>query len=161
MTKSSFLLVFFLFFSMASLGQTADVKAKPLTADDIKILQADVQVSKDQIIKHTMEFTDAESAAFWPVYMEYAKAQHTIADKRLALITDYAHSLESMDNTKAHALTQQLFQIEDETLALRKSYFPKFEKALGAKRAAKFCQVDNRLSMIVNMQLAAEVPLVP
>jgi len=38
---------------------------------------------------------------------------------------------------------------------------PRFEKALGAKRAAKFYQVDNRLSMMINLQLASMVPLIP
>lgn len=158
--KSRVLAVLFLSFSVAAIAQT-EVKAKPLSDDDIKVLRADVQVTKDQIIKNTMEFTEAESAAFWPVYMAYAKEQHAIADKRLALITDYARSLETMDNAKAHDLTVRLFQIEDDTQALRKSYFPKFETALGAKRAAKFYQVDNRLTMVVNIQLASEVPLVP
>jgi hypothetical protein len=34
-------------------------------------------------------------------------------------------------------------------------------KALGAKRAAKFYQVDNRLSLLVNLQLTSEIPLIP
>jgi hypothetical protein len=34
-------------------------------------------------------------------------------------------------------------------------------KALGAKRAAKFYQVDNRLGLIVNLQLTALIPLIP
>lgn len=38
-------------------------------------------------------------------------------------------------------------------LNLRQEYWPKFEKALGAKRPAKFYQVDNRLSLLVNLQL--------
>jgi hypothetical protein len=66
-----------------------------------------------------------------------------------------------MDDASASSLTQRLFQIEDETQALRKKYFNRFESALGAKRAAKFYQVDNRLTMIVNIQLASEVPLIP
>jgi len=32
--------------------------------------------------------------------------------------------------------------------------------ALGAKRAAKFYQVDNRLTMIINLQLTAGIPLI-
>jgi len=39
-------------------------------------------------------------------------------------------------------------------------YYPKFEKALGAKRTAKFYRVDKRLTMIVNFQLASEIPLI-
>jgi hypothetical protein len=33
-------------------------------------------------------------------------------------------------------------------------------KALGAKRAAKFYQVDNRLTLIINVQLTAAIPLI-
>jgi hypothetical protein len=44
---------------------------------------------------------------------------------------------------------------------LRQDYWPKFQKALGAKRAAKFYQVDNRLTLMVNLQLTSEIPLAP
>ena len=116
---------------------------------------------KTKIITDTMAFNDKEAAAFWPIYKEYAAAQHSIADKRMAVITDYAQNLDKMDDAKARDLTDRMFAIEDETQALRKKYFPRFEKALGAKRAAKFYQVDNRLSQMVNIQLASEIPLIP
>jgi hypothetical protein len=145
---------------MAS-SQTADVHAKPITDADIQLLRKDIQSVKEQIITDTMTFNDNESAAFWPVYKRYAAAQHSIAVKRLAVITDYAQNLDRMDDTKARSLTDRMFSIEDETQTLRKEYFPRFEKALGAKRAAKFYQVDNRLSQMINLQLASEVPLIP
>jgi hypothetical protein len=53
-----------------------------------------------------------------------------------------------------------MLQVDDDTQALRKKYFPKFEAAIGGKRAAMFYQVDNRLSLIVNVQLASVIPLV-
>jgi hypothetical protein len=145
---------------MAS-SQTADVHAKPITDADIQLLRKDIQSVKEQIITDTMTFNDNESAAFWPVYKRYAAAQHSIAVKRLTIITDYAQNLDRMDDTKARSLTDRMFSIEDETQTLRKEYFPRFEKALGAKRAAKFYQVDNRLSQMINLQLASEVPLIP
>jgi hypothetical protein len=147
--------------SATVLAQTATVQAKPLTDDDLKLLKEDVQAVKDVVIRHTMEFTDKEDAAFWPVYRDYAKEQRSIADNRLTLITEYAQNLDKMEDTKASNLTQRLFQIEDDLQTLRKQYFSKFEKALGPKRAAKFYQVDNRLTMVVNIQLASEIPLIP
>ena len=33
-------------------------------------------------------------------------------------------------------------------------------QARGAKRAAKFCQVDNRLNLILSVQLTASIPLI-
>lgn len=142
-------------------AQTADVRAKPITDSDVQLLRQDVQSLKNQVITDTMNFNEKEAAEFWPVYKQYAAAQHSIADKRLAVITDYAQNLDKMDDGKARDLTTRMFAIEDETQTLRKTYFPRFEKALGSKRAAKFYQVDNRLSQMVNLQLASEVPLIP
>lgn len=162
MKASRFLLVVVLaIVSVSALAQTATVQAKPLSDEDIKLLREDVQAVKDDVIRHTMLFTEAEDAKFWPVYRDYAKEQRMIADKRLALITEYAQTLDKMEDAKASSLTERLFQIEDDMQALRKQYFSKFEKALGAKRAAKFYQVDNRLTMVVNIQLASEIPLIP
>ena len=143
------------------LAQTADVHAKPITDADVQLLRKDVQAAKNEIITDTMMFTPTEAAAFWPVYKEYAAAQHGIADKRLALITDYAQHIDNMNDATARGLTERMFAIEEGTQSLRKEYYPRFEKALGAKRAAKFYQVDNRLSLMINLQLAAEIPLIP
>ncbi len=154
-------LAFFLLTTIAVNAQVVQVTVKPLTDDDIKLIRQDIQSAKDDIIKDTMQFNEAEGTAFWPVYKEYAGEQRVLAEKRLGVILDYAKAADALTNSDASALTQRLFQVEDETQALRKKYFPKFEGALGAKRAAKFYQVDNRLTMILNVQLASEIPLIP
>jgi len=154
-------LTMFLMSAAAGIAQTAPEEVKPLTDDDIRLLRQDLQSAKSDVIRHTMLFSEAEDKSFWPVYNEYAGEQHGIADKRIALITDYAKHFDNMTDEDARSLTQRMFQIDDDTLALRKKYLPKFETALGAKRAAKFYQVDNRLSMIVNVQLASAIPIIP
>jgi hypothetical protein len=147
--------------SAAALAQTVEVRAKPITDADVQLLRQDLQAQKNQIITDTMRFTESEGTAFWPVYKEYASEQQAIAAKRLDLVVDYAHSLEKMDDSKARDLSQRMFAVEDGTQALRKKYYPRFEKALGAKRAAKFYQVDNRLNLLIAVQLTSEIPLIP
>lgn len=154
-------LLLLLVLSTPAVAQTVEVKAKPLTDADIQLIRQDVQGQKNQIITDTMTFTESEAATFWPVYKEYASAQQAIAAKRWNLIVDYAQNIDKMDNEKAKELSQRMFAIDDEIQGLRKTYYPRFEKALGAKRAAKFYQVDNRLSLIVNLQLSSEIPLIP
>ena len=58
-------------------------------------------------------------------------------------------------------MVQRMINIEDKTLNLREDYWPKFMKALGAKRAAKYYQVDNRLTLLINLQLSENIPLIP
>jgi hypothetical protein len=144
-----------------ALAQTTEVSAKPLTDSEIQLARSNVQADKNDIIAHTMQFTEGESTAFWPVYSEYARDQQAIGNDRVQLIKDYAQNYDSIDATKAKDMVQRMIAIENKTGQLRESYWPKFEKALGAKRAAKFYQVDNRLTLLVNLQLASEIPLVP
>jgi hypothetical protein len=159
--KISKVVLLILGLSAPALAQTVEVRAKPITDADVQLLRQDLQAQKNQIITDTMRFTESEGAAFWPVYKEYASEQQAIAAKRLDLVVDYANSLEKMDDSKARDLSQRMFAVEDGTQALRKKYYPRFEKALGAKRAAKFYQVDNRLNLLITVQLTSEIPLIP
>jgi hypothetical protein len=145
----------------SALSQTVEVSAKPITDADIQLLRSDVQAQKNQLIAHNMQFTDSESAAFWPVYRDYSRDQSAIGDERVQLIKDYAQHYDTLDDAKADNMTQRLLNIEAKVVNLRQQYWPKFVKALGAKRAAKFFQVDNRLTLLVNLQLVSEIPLVP
>ena len=143
------------------LAQTVEVSASPITDTDIQLLRSDLQSAKNQVIADTMKFTDAESTAFWPVYRDYTHDQHVIADKRLQVIKDYAKYYDTMDDPKAKDMVQRMMNVDNESLNLREKYWPKFEQALGAKRAAKFYQVDNRLTLMINVQLASQIPLIP
>jgi hypothetical protein len=142
-------------------AQTVEVTATPLTDTDIHLLRSDLQAGKNKVIADTMQFTDAEAAAFWPVYRDYVRDQQKIGDERVEVIKDYAHNYDSMNDDKARDMVQRMINVDDETLNLREDYWPKFMKALGAKRAAKFYQVDNRITLMVNLQLASAIPLIP
>jgi hypothetical protein len=146
--------------AIAGSAQAVQITVTPLTDEDIKLIRQDVQSVKDDVIRDTMQFNNTEAAAFWPVYKQYAEEQHAIAEKRFGIIKDYSKSFDTMNDATAGDLTQRMLQVEDDTQALRKKYLPKFQAAIGAKQAAKFYQVDNRLSLIVNMQLASAIPLI-
>ncbi len=147
--------------TVSLLGQTAEVSAKPLTDSDIASLRQDLTRSKMDVVSASMELTKPESETFWPVYREYANEQNAINAKRLDIIHDYARALETLDSAKAHELTVRLMGVDDELVSLKQKYLPKFETAVGGKRAAKFYQIDNRLTLLINLQLANEIPLIP
>jgi hypothetical protein len=142
-------------------AQSTHVSAAPLTDTDIQLLRSDLQADKNKVIADTMQFTDAESTAFWPVYRDYVRDQQKIGDERFQVVMDYAKNYDTMNDDKAKDMVQRMINVEDETLNLREDYWPKFMKALGAKRAAKFYQVDNRITLMVNLQLASAIPLIP
>jgi Spy/CpxP family protein refolding chaperone len=127
---------------------------------DITLLRSDLQAGKTEIVTTGMQLTDDQGKVFWPLYREYANKQQIIGDQRVSLIKDYAASYATIDDAKADDLIKRLLKFEQDRLKLRTEYYPKFKKAVGAKQAAKFIQIDNRLTMLVDLQLAASIPIV-
>jgi hypothetical protein len=162
--KKGLVLLVFSMGTLSALSQTtppADANTgRPTTDDDIAVLRQDLQAEKTEIITRNMGFTDDQSKAFWPLYRSYAHDQQAIGDQRVALIKDYAANYNKIDDTQAKSYVTRALKFEEDSLMLRKQYWPKFEQAIGARQAAKFYQVDNRLSLLVNVQLAALFPII-
>jgi hypothetical protein len=133
---------------------------RPLTDDDIAVLRQDVQADKTEIITRNMDFTEEQSKAFWPVYREFALEQQKIGDQRVALIKDYAANYNTIDDVQADSYIKRAVKFDEDNASLRKKYIPKFKKAIGAKQTAKFLQVENRLDLLVRVQLAALLPII-
>jgi hypothetical protein len=141
------------------LAQT-NAQVRPLTDDDIAMLRADIQADKTTVIGKTMQLTDVQAKAFWPLYHEYANAQQKIGDQRVSLIKDYAAHYDTLTDEEANDYMTRLMKYDKDNYNLRAKYYPKFKKAIGAKQAAKFFQVDNRLSLLINVQLADLIPII-
>ena len=137
------------------------VVAKPLTESDIELLRQNVQTNKKKIITAAMNFTGTEATAFWPVYEDYANAQRKMGDKKYQIIMEYAENYDDMRNSKVAELSHQMFELHKATFENRMAYWPRFEKALGAKRVAKFFQVDRRLTLMVDLELSVDIPTLP
>ena len=148
--------------TLHALGQTpADANTgRPLTDEDIAVLQRDVHAEKTEIITRNMNFTEEQAKAFWPVYRDYAHEQQAIGDQRVALINDYAMNYEKIDDAQAESFLARAMKLEEDGLELRRKYLPRFKNAVGARQTARFYQVDNRLMLMMNVQLAALLPII-
>jgi hypothetical protein len=143
----------------SAIAQTA-APAQSGTDTDIALLRSDVQAQKTDVIAHTMQFNDADAKAFWPLYREYANKQQILGDQRVSAIKDYAAQYDTLTDGQADGLMARMLNFDKSRTDLRSEYYPKFKTAIGAKQAAKFIQVDNRLSLLVDLQLANAIPII-
>jgi hypothetical protein len=143
--------------------------AKPAAADDTRdvnlrayaeLLRSDLRAQKVAIITEMMEFTEAEDTKFWPVYREYETALAKINDDRLALIKEYAGNYETMTDAVADRLARGALDLEARRHTLKATYYDRFKVALSAKTAAKFLQVENQILLLLDLQIAASLPIV-
>jgi hypothetical protein len=126
----------------------------------IELLRSDVKTKKVAIITEVMQFDDEQAKAFWPVYREYEVELSKMGDARIALIRDYAQNYETMTDEKAQELIQRALKLEERRTKLKKRYFKKFDKALSSKTVAKFFQLENQINLLIDLQIASELPLI-
>jgi len=107
-----------------------------------------------------MPLTDAEAQKFWPVYEQYNAEKVKINDDKLLVIKDYAANFEKLTDNQAQTLVNQWAQADQSAVQLRTKYIPIFQNVLPGKKAALFFQLDRRISVLLDLQLASEIPLV-
>jgi hypothetical protein len=126
----------------------------------VELLRSDVRSEKIAILTEVMQFTDAEDAKFWPIYREYDTELAKINDDRLALIKEYAVNYEKMTDAVADRLARGALDLEARRNAVKLKYYERFKSALSAKTAARFLQVENQILLLLDLQIAASLPVV-
>lgn len=133
----------------------------PMTEDElIELVRSDLQKDKVAIIGAAMNFSADEAGKFWPIYKEYESALAKVGDARLALIKDYAENFESMTDEKATDIAHQAMKIEQQRFDLKKECFEKLSAGVSPVTAARFLQVENQLNLLLDLQIAQEIPLI-
>jgi len=147
---------------LAACGQIfgQDAKAQAQLETYTNLLRKDIRSGKKQLIAANLNLTDAEAQKFWPVYDQYAREVEVIYNDRLQIIKDYGASLSTLTNPQAAALTKRLLDSDNALTSLRKKYEPAVAKAVNGKAQALFFQLDRRIGLLIDLQLALEIPLV-
>jgi Spy/CpxP family protein refolding chaperone len=128
--------------------------------DILKAARTDVQSSKAEIMAKNLTLTAEQAAKFWPVFEAYQKEQSTIIDEHFQSMKKYMDSQETLDDAAALGLINAHFQRDDKMDALRKKWLGQFQKVLPTKLAVRAMQIDRRLSLAAQMELAGQIPLV-
>lgn len=148
----------FLFTGNALYAQTS--KADAEYDKYLALLRKDLRSDKKQLIAMNLTLTDAEATKFWPVYDQYSTELAKLYDTRVALIKDYAANFDKLTNATAASLNQRSIALDLAMTKLRQKYVPIVGKVLPGKKSALFFQLDKRVGLLVDLQLASEIPLV-
>jgi len=83
-----------------------------------------------------------------------------LLDQRFELLDQYAGTYREMTDEQATQLAGKVFDWEEKRTKLKRARFKKFSKAVPAKKAAQFFQIENQLNAALDLRLAASLPLI-
>ena len=125
-----------------------------------ELLRSDVRTQKVAVFTQMMAFTEREDAAFWPIYREHELELSRLNDERLAAIEAYAKAYTSLTPPVADQLALKALDLEARRTALKQKYYKQVKAALSPIRAAQALQIENQIQLLVDLQVAASLPLV-
>src|SRR5262245_11644458 len=125
-----------------------------------ELIRSDVRAQAVAIITEVMQFSEAEDAKFWPVYRDFERDLAGLNDQRLALIKEYASNYTQINDAIADKLARGALDLEGKRHELKVKYYDRFKSALSPKTAAKFLQVENQILLLLDLQIAASLPIV-
>jgi len=128
--------------------------------DDIALFRKDVRSLKKQIIAANLDLTDTEAQQFWPIYDRYTAEMRKLFDRKFEVLKEYAANYDTITDEQADTYIQGRAAVEESILQLRLKYMPIFRKVLSGKTAALFIQIDWRLGLVIELQLASQVPMI-
>jgi hypothetical protein len=148
--------------SVATYAQTAQSNAASNTATDtdLKLLREDIRSERIRLVAANLPLNDAEASKFWPLYDQFLAEVSKIGDARVALLKEYAQSYDTMTDAQANDLMKRSAALDQQFSELLMKYVPIFEKVISAKKTARWYQIDRRLDLLINIELAANIPMV-
>jgi predicted GH43/DUF377 family glycosyl hydrolase len=144
----------------ASSQPVAQSTSDASTDQYIELLRKDVRSLKKQVIAANLDLTDEEAEKFWPIYDQYSVELARINDTKVALIKDYALNYTTMSDEQAEAYVRGRAAVDESVNRLRLKYFPVFHRVLSGKTAATLFQIEWRISLMIDLQLASQMPLI-
>lgn len=141
----------FAFYSIASVAQNNS---------EIELYQSLFKTEKKALVLEYMSLSESESTAFWPIYNAYEVQRSELGKQRITLLQKYADVYESMTDEDASALLKQNNSFQSSQLKLKNSYTKKMQKAVGAKRAMQWLQLEMYLERQIGLYVMENVPFI-
>ena len=124
-----------------------------------ELLRSDVRAQKIAILTEVMGFTEAEDAAFWPIYREYDLEMSKLGDERVALIEEYARNYDKLTDEVADKLASRALDLEARRQAVKAKSYERVKAALSPRTALRFLQVEHQLQLLIDLQILASLPI--
>ena len=137
----------------AALAQTTNVK------DDTQLLISQIQTDKRAVVLSAMQLTDAEVAAFTPIYDKYQADMKKQFEGAVEMLNKFAANYGSMTDDAAKDILKDWFKLRDERNATMKKYAKQMERALPPTKVLQWVQIENKLNALLDAEAASVIPV--
>jgi len=125
----------------------------------VQLLRTDLKKAKAQIMGEVMQLDTEQAQKFWPLYKDFETELSKLGDQVAVAVHTFAENYGKMTDSLADQLANNVLSIEQQRSALKKKHYDRMRTNLGGITAMRFLQVENQLERLVDLQIAAQLPV--
>ena len=125
----------------------------------LDLIKSDINKEKRNLVSTAMDIKKENETSFWQLYAEYEEASDKLVDMRAGNMKKFADNYENLTEEIANEIASTYLEIETGRLKNKKTYYKKMKKVIGSIQASRFMQIMGRVQLIIDVQIAGEVPL--
>jgi hypothetical protein len=124
-----------------------------------EIIKSDIRSAKQRVVGLNIHFSDStKNREFWEIYEEYQNKLKMESDAYIDLLKKYADNYSNMSDEVANEIAKESFRISKaKTKLLEKAY--KRVAKLSPIEATRFVQLERRIDLLLQMEIAESLPL--
>jgi hypothetical protein len=138
------------------------VRAQGNVADvtDMQALRSAVRADKKAFVASVLNLTDAEAKKFWPAYDAYQRTfDMTNREKNVTLEGVIARD-QPVSDPYAKQIAKDIILAEETEVKARRTLYNRLMRALPAKKALRYLQLENKIRAVQAYDIAQAIPLV-
>jgi hypothetical protein len=127
---------------------------------DMQVLRAAVKTDKRAFVASVLNLTEPEAKKFWPLYATYQRALDAANRQRNDVIVDLVGLSKPLSDPYARNLVKELIAADDAEIRARRSLQSALMKAIPAKKAARYMQLESKIRAVQMYDIASAIPLI-
>ncbi|MDZ7651886.1 MAG: hypothetical protein U5L03_04685 [Burkholderiaceae bacterium] len=128
--------------------------------NDLTALRNAAKADKKSLVVSTLQLTDAEAKKFWPIYDDYQRSRDASDRQRVRAIEGVIATDKPVSDAYANSLAKDLLAADEAELRARRAMQNKLMKAIPAKKAAKYLQLESKLRAAQAYDIAGAMSLI-
>ena len=115
---------------------------------------------KRTLVQEFLDLSEADAAAFWPLYNDYEQERQTIGGARLTLAESYADKYDALTEAQADGFVTEALRLRRAHQRLLQRYYNKIKKKTSPLVATQWLQLEEYLYTAILWELYEEIPFV-
>ena len=151
----------------AALFVTAMIAAPAVTAEDknadvtdMQALRAAVRTDKKAFVASVLALTDAEAKKFWPAYDAHQRSLDMTNREKNITLQGVIGQDKPVSDPYARQIAKDIILAEEAEVKARRTVYNRVMKALPAKKALRYLQLEAKIRAVQAYDIAQTIPLV-